>query len=171
MKEQRRREVRDDSPLVLRSEFTVHRSWSILVGLALLMLVSYSVLRGGWASTRGNETTADRAVFTIANAVSLSGFRITVNPDDFKPAGQVTIFLLMACGTLATLIVGGWALVRVLDISFGDDQIVRALDDDVGAGDARRVGGAVGAKGLDSAAFQSAAAFGNCGLVLGRLPA
>jgi trk system potassium uptake protein TrkH len=142
----------------------------VVAALVLLMAACLLVLRGSRASRPGTMN-VDRAVFTVVSATTLTGFQLPINPDELKPLGQITISLLMAAGTLMALIVGGWALARLLNLPISDQQIVQSsltlylamvL---VGATALMRQGVEVW-----PATFQAASAFGNCGLVLGRLP-
>jgi trk system potassium uptake protein TrkH len=147
------------------------RSAALVVAALVLLTAAGALVLRTPAASRPGTMNFDRAVFAAFNAATLTGFQLPINPDELKPLGQFTIALLMAAGTLAALVVGGWALVRLLSLPYSDQQIVQSsvmvylavvL---VGATVLMPHGVEVGA-----ATFQAASAFGNCGLTLGRLP-
>lgn len=171
MKEDRADPRGSDDFSIHRSPYAVQRCWTILGAIALLMGIGYAMLRGGAATVRGNEMNVDRATFVLVNAVTNTGFRLTSGPDDYKLPGQLTVFVLMSCGALGSLIIGGWALLRITGMPYGDDQMLHASIMTfvlaVLGGSAALIGHGVG---LWPAIFQATSAFGNCGLVLGQLP-
>jgi trk system potassium uptake protein TrkH len=141
----------------------------VVAALVLVMMIAAAVLHSSIASRPGTMN-VDRAVFASVNAGTLTGFQLPINPDDLKGPGQIMITVLMVGGTLTALIVGGWGLVRLLNLPFSDQQIVQSSLTIyvavvlVGATALMRQGVEVAA-----ATFQAASAFGNSGLVLGRL--
>jgi Trk-type K+ transport system membrane component len=146
-------------------------SWFLVVVLFGLMGSGFFVLRSGRGTGFGNEMNVDRAVFTVVNAATLTGFQQPLNPDQYKPLGQATVFALMCCGTLVALLVGGWGLARALRIPYTDWQIAQATILiyllSVLAGAATLLGPGVD---LRAAVFQAVSAFGNVGLTLGATP-
>ncbi len=144
----------------------------MLVGvLLLLMLGAYFVLRFGHATIAGNEIGFERAIFITTNAATLTGFHLTVNTGDYKPLGQATILTLIVAGSLVSLLVGGWALVRLLKFNYTDWQITQAtfiiyvLAMVIGANLFLDPEG-----GNLAAFFNSASAFGNAGHWIGSMP-
>jgi trk system potassium uptake protein TrkH len=143
----------------------------LLAAMLLLMLDAFVVLRGPDATIHGNEMNVDRAVFNVANAATLTGFQLSVNVNDYKPAGQQMIFALIAAGSLITLIVGGCFLANVIQMRFKTWQIALAtivvwlIAIFIGAGGLIRPG-----TGDWPAIFQAASAFGNDGHFIGDLP-
>ncbi len=143
----------------------------LVAALLLLMAVSFAVLRSGRATLRGNEMNFDRAVFTVVNAATLTGFQQPINPDEYKPLGRTVVFLLMTGGTLVVLIVGGWAVVRVTSMPYTDWQIAQSAIFVYLLAVLLGATGLIGPKvHLASALFQAASAFGNVGLSLGAMP-
>jgi trk system potassium uptake protein TrkH len=143
-----------------------------LIAAYLIMLLSGAiVLRMPGATVRVNEMGFPRAVFTAVNAGTLTGFQQPVGLDEYGPSGAACVLTLMVGGTLFTLIVGGLALNRLLRLPHTDGQIIRGTVFTyiflVACGTAML---AEGDRGLMASASQAAAAFGNCGLHLGRLP-
>src|SRR4051794_38078726 len=96
---------------------------SLLWAFILMISAGFCVLRLPGAMTRGNELTVDRAVFSVINAVTLTGFQQAHDIDTYKLPGQITIFLLTVGGTLFALIAGGLALVRIMRLPYTDEQI------------------------------------------------
>ena len=144
---------------------------ALVVALVLAMLAAYGVLRSGGATVRGNELNVDRAIFAVVNATTLTGFQLSVNVNDYKLPGQITIFVLIAVGSLISLIVGGSMLNRILTMRFTDRQIAGFSISTwiililVAASALMRPG-----TNAPAAIFQAASAFGNAGHVIGALP-
>src|SRR5437763_14394158 len=95
----------------------------LIAALLLLMIVAFVLLRSPNATITGNEMNVDRAVFNVTNAATLTGFRLSVTVDSYKPLGQYTVFALISVGALVSLIVGGWAVVRIVGMPYDDLQI------------------------------------------------
>src|SRR5215213_4245800 len=83
-------------------------------GYALLVLIGFGVFRLPGATVRGNEMSVERAVFTVVNAATLTGFPQAVPIDDYGWRGQACVIFLTIGGTLITSIIGGLALVRLV---------------------------------------------------------
>jgi len=118
----------------------------------------------------GNELSWDRAVFAAANALTLTGFQSFAAAGRYQPAGQWMTFLLIVAGTQFALISAGVASVRILRLRHTASQVIAA------AVTLQLLVLLVGSVFLAEptrplvGAFDAAAAFGNCGLTLGRLP-
>jgi trk system potassium uptake protein TrkH len=144
----------------------------LTAALGLLILVGIGIFNTrGLALPFGSEMSLPRTVFAVVNAATLTGFRLPVNVDEYKPFGQATIFLLTMFSTLTMLIAGGCGLTRALRMPYTDGQIVKAslivyaLALVVGANLIMRQG----VEGW-AAVFQTASAFGNSGLIIGTAP-
>jgi trk system potassium uptake protein TrkH len=96
---------------------------SLLWAYILMISAGFCVLRLPASTTRGNELTVDRAIFSTINAATLTGFQQAHDIDTYKLPGQLTIFLLTVGGTLFALIAGGLALVRIMRLPYTDEQI------------------------------------------------
>jgi len=147
---------------------------TVLVGHLALMFAVFLLLRTSTLVARGNETTADRAVFTAANAGTLTGFQQTIGLREMRQAGMagpLVMLLLTITGSLASLIVGGLAAARVLQMPHTVRQVVWAA---VSAVLLATLGGAAAltAAGMNvfDAILQAASAFANSGLYTGTLP-
>ncbi|WP_428938391.1 hypothetical protein [Fontivita pretiosa] len=153
-----------DAPLLLRD-------WSLLVALSLWALATFLVLRSGLGMPRGTEMPLDRAVFTVVNVVTLTGFQQDTRIADFKPTGQAMVLGLMVLAALVILIVGARAIRRILQLPFGDAQIIRATLCIYAAG--VLLGASLLLRqGTDmrQAIFHAASAISNAGLILGDSP-
>src|SRR5450432_2028274 len=144
---------------------------ALLAAMVLLMTGAFAILRSDSATIRGNEMNVDRAVFNVANAATLTGFQLAVNVNNYKPPGQQAIFALIAAASLVTLIVGGCALAKIVQMRCASWQI--ALASLVVWIVAVLLGASLLLRpnvGTWPAIFQSASAFGNDGHVVGDLP-
>jgi trk system potassium uptake protein TrkH len=128
------------------------------------------VLRWVNAAAGGTEITRDREVLTVVNSLTLSGFQLIIGVTTYPPAAQVVILALTLVAILFSLIVGGLAVVRILNLPYADRDVVRfALG-------ATLLFVAVGCIPLigrytpREAVMLSASAFGNGGLYFDRLP-
>jgi trk system potassium uptake protein TrkH len=90
----------------------------------MLILVGFFVLRLRGITPSGNELAPDRAVFTAVNAATLTGFQLSIHPTGFETLGKVVLFLLMICGSMFSLVVGGLAAKRILRFEWPDRRIV-----------------------------------------------
>ena len=144
------------------------------LGVAYLMLIVLGVivfiLPG--ATIKGNAFSLERSVFTVVNAITLTGFQQSVPLDDYGPTGVACVLTLTIIGTLFALIVGGIGVTRLLMLPYSDKRIIVAtlytyvVAVSLGAALVAEPG-----RGLIASATQAASAFGNSGLYLGRLPA
>lgn len=98
----------------------------LAMGMAALIFCGFFVFISGWGNTPGQEPGRAKALFVVANAVTLTGFELTTNVGDYKVLGQATIFALILGGAFFSLGVGGWALTRILNMPYTDLQVVRA---------------------------------------------
>lgn len=146
-------------------------SFPLVCALLLLSLSSFAVLRSRGATVSGNELSYPKAIFAVCNAVSLTGFQLTVNVTDYKEPGQMAVLVLIVMSSIVSLLVGGWALVRILKLPFTDGQVLKAtliayvLVLVIGANFLMDSG-----SGIRGALFNLAAAFGNSGHWIGQLP-
>lgn len=157
---------------LLRSATLGPRMALWLCGAYLLMLlIGVAVFQLPGSTIRGNELSFERAVFTVANAATLTGFQQHIAVDDFGPTGRACIIILTVAGTLFTLLVGGLGVARATRMPYTDGQVIRVTLFTwvflVGCGSALLM---EPGRGLLASFFQSASAFGNSGLVLGRIP-
>lgn len=159
--------------LALRPAPQIALDW-LFCGYLVLMAFSFAVLRMPGVMPHGNELNADRAIFTVVNAATLSGFQLNVafgQLDSSHPLGALVVLLLTLAGALFSLITGGLAAVRVLRLPFSDRQVVNASLLSTAAALVVGTAGLMGAhRTPGDALLQSASAFGNGGLYTGRLP-
>jgi trk system potassium uptake protein TrkH len=143
------------------------------LGIAYLMLIVLGVivfLLPG-ATIKGNAFSVQRSVFTVVNAITLTGFQQSVPLDDYGPTGVACVLTLTIVGTLFALIVGGIGVSRLLRLPYDDLRIIVAtlytyvVAVSLGAAIVAEPG-----RGLIPSATQAASALGNSGLFLGRLP-
>jgi len=137
-----------------------------------LIFIGFILLRTPGATSAGQELGVVRAVFTSVNAATLTGFPQTIQVDSFRPLGQGAVFLLIVCGSVFSLVIGGTAMTRILRLGYSDRQILRA----VLSAEAAAIGLGTFFLLFDKertvwqAIFTSASAFGNAGLILGPPP-
>src|SRR5688500_12657984 len=143
------------------------------LGISYLMLIVIGVavfMRPG-ATIKGNEFSLERSVFTVVNAITLTGFQQSVPLDDYGPTGVACVLTLTIVGTLFALMLGGIGVTRLLMLPYSDKRIIAAtlytyvVAVSLGAAVVAEPG-----RGLIASATQAASAFGNSGLYLGRLP-
>ena len=146
--------------------------WSavILLLYGVIVVAGLSLMRSRDAMPAGGELSVPRTVFTVANAASLTGFQQTITIESYKPLGQRVIFVLIVAGSLVSMIVGAAAVVRLLRLPYSMTRIVAwAIGVEVFAiavGTAALTGNG---RNLFEQVFQAASAFGNCGVVVGRV--
>ena len=145
-------------------------SLALVLAYGVIVVVSTSLLRTPDAMPAGSELSVPRTVFTVANAASLTGFQQTIAIETYKPLGQYVILALIVAGSLVSMIVGAAGVVRLLRLPYSMKQIV------IGAVGTEIFAIAIGTLALlgngrnsFDAAFQAASAFGNCGVVVGRV--
>src|SRR5581483_5627262 len=147
--------------------------WVIPIYLALV-LAGFLILKMPSATVTGSEIPVPRALTTSVNAVTNTGLPLAaVSVDKLKPLGQAAVFILTVAGSLLSLALGGMAAARILRLPYSDRGVV------VFAIAAEAVAILIGTialfdegnRGTFDAAFQSACAFGNCGLHSGPVPA
>jgi len=146
-------------------------SW-LFPAYLIVIFIGYLLMHSSLSMNHGNEMGAGQALFTSINAATLTGFPQSYDLNQFQPVGQSTVFALMLCGSMLTMIIGALAAVRVLKLPYGDWRIVKAAAA-VHAG--AIVAGALvllvdPQRTIPQAIFTSTSAFSNCGLVLGQLP-
>jgi trk system potassium uptake protein TrkH len=125
----------------------------------------------------GNQFSHDRAIFLALNCGTLTGFNTTVGVGDFNPdvsIGPIVTLGLTIIGVVATLIMSGLAAVRALRLPYRDGHVIAAavlatVLSALGGAIVLGIGASPGTFGIVNGVFQSVCAFGNCGLVLGRV--
>jgi trk system potassium uptake protein TrkH len=145
--------------------------WFFPAYLALIFL-GYAALQAPWAMQGGQKMGGVRALFTAVNATTLTGFRQTIDIDTYRTPGIIMVAVLMAGGSLISMIVGGAAMSRILRLGRSDWQIVLAS----AAAEAAAI--VLGTffmlfdkeRSFGQAVFMAISAFGNCGLVNGPAP-
>jgi trk system potassium uptake protein TrkH len=153
-------------PIVTRG---VLRGLFIAYGLLIVLGVVVFLLPG--ATIKGNAFSFERSVFTVVNAITLTGFQQSVPLDDYGSTGVACVLTLTIVGSLFAMIVGGIGVARLLRLPYSDGKIITAtlytyvVAVSLGAAIVAEPG-----RGLIASATQSASAFGNSGLYLGRLP-
>src|ERR671913_607814 len=111
----------DARPLVTRG---VLRGLGIAYGMLIVLGVIVFMLPG--ATIRGNEFSIERSVFTVVNAITLTGFQQSVPLDDYGPTGVACVLTLTIIGSLFALIVGGIGVARLLALPYSDGRILAA---------------------------------------------
>jgi trk system potassium uptake protein TrkH len=166
-------------PAAVRPRVSMPAVVWIALGIYLASMVA------GWATFRlapgirvgGNQFSHDRALFLSLNCGTLTGFNTTVGAGDFNPdngTGPLVALALVGIGVLATLIMSGLAAVRALRLPYRDGQVIAAAVmatalSALGGAIVLGIGAAPGSFGIVNGIFQAVCAFGNCGLVLGRV--
>lgn len=159
-------DARDARPILTRGVLR-----GLLVAYLILVALGVGVFMLPGATIKGNEFSVERSVFTVVNAITLTGFQQSVPLDDYGPTGVACVLTLTIIGTLFALIVGGIGVARLLQLPYGDGRIIVAtlytyvVAVSLGAALVAEPG-----RGLVASATQAASAFGNSGLYLGRLP-
>ena len=140
-------------------------NWLFPVFLGIILLGFLCIWKFGSAPGTANPV---RALFIAMNAATLSGFSGTA---DLNDAGQCITLLLIICGSLFAMIVGGLAVIRIAKLRFSDAQLIAA------AVIVELLVLLVGTSLLwvndltpFEAAFLAGSSFGNCGLCLGDPP-
>ncbi len=145
--------------------------WWVLAAYGTLFGIGVIFFHSPLAMVGGNELGWDRAFFAAANGLSLTGFQSFANPSHYQPAGRWMALALVIAGTQLTLIVGGLASAKILRLRYTANHVVAStitlqllvlLAGTVFLADPTRPLAGV---------FNAAAAFANCGLVLGDAPA
>jgi Trk-type K+ transport system membrane component len=143
----------------------------LFCGYITLMPIGAVALR--WASglRAGNELTADRALFTSINALTLTGFRLDMSVSDLPIPGRLIVLLMTLGGAMFVSIVGGMAVARLIGSQHDDRTIVAAS---VFATLGLTLIGAIPLleqrQSVLEALMLSASAFGNSGLYFGARP-
>ena len=90
--------------------------WLLPIYLAGVVL-GWLLLRLPGTMVRGNELSPSGALFSVVNAVTLTGFAPQVGLEQYQPQGRIVVLALMAFGSLFVLVVGGIAGCRALGVS------------------------------------------------------
>ena len=145
-------------------------NWLFPIYVAMIA-AGFTVFINGWGTIVGNEPSTDRSLFHAVNAATMTGLPYQIGVREFNVIGRWTSLLLIAGGTLFSLVVGGLAMVRILRLPFSDRRII------VGsillllflAGIGTAGGMATGRDWFESL-FLGVSAFGNSGAVLDHPP-
>jgi len=146
-------------------------SW-ILVGYLAVLAWGAVALLSPKTWPAGQELAADRAIFTVINAATLTGFPQTRGLAAMPAGGlgQWTIFGLMCAGALLTLIVGGWAVSAIAGARHRLGHIVTASVLMIAGSALMGAAFLAGNGGVAHGAFNGIAALSNCGLAMGNAP-
>jgi Trk-type K+ transport system membrane component len=169
-----RSSVSTDSSRDLLPTASIHRGnaeellWWLICGYLLLILGCSGWLHAESVMAGGQSLNYDRALFLSVSTATLSGFQLTIGPNDFQGMqGPIILIILTLAGSLMTLIVAGLAAARVLRLSQSDRQIiVGAMTVELLAVLAGTAVLYTGHADFIDALLQSACAFGNSGAVI-----
>jgi trk system potassium uptake protein TrkH len=137
----------------------------------LLILIGVVVFRTEGTMVRGNEMSRDRAIFTVLNAVTLTGFQQTTSVSEYRWPGQLMVLVLIVGGSLFTMIACGVLVVRIAGLPYAPRHVVMSavifetIAVLVGTAFLHRPGAS-----MFTAMFQAASAVGNAGHWLGAMP-
>jgi Trk-type K+ transport system membrane component len=146
---------------------------SLLIVWLALIAYGYFSLRHKGVMVDGEELAPTRCVFLVMNGATLTGFQQAIGISEFNPEnshGATTVLTLILFGSFFTMVVGGLAVVRILRLNYSAWQVIGSallfqfLASIAGA--AAIIGHG---RTLFDSVFQSAAAFGNCGLAMGPI--
>lgn len=139
---------------------------------AILLVGGFILFRSPLAMPAGAETSMSvpRAVMTVANAATLTGFQTTLSIESFRPPAQWTLLVLMLCGATLSWVIGGGLVARALRLPIADRHLCVAAAAMVLAAVA---GGAATARPgeLLAGVFRSISAVTHCGMWIGAPPA
>src|SRR4051812_1205005 len=82
----------------------------LALGFFAVIVLGFVLLRLQGTTATGNEINGDRAFFIAVDAATLTGFRLDVGADQFKPgshSGPFALLLLTVGGVYFTLATGG----------------------------------------------------------------
>jgi trk system potassium uptake protein TrkH len=137
----------------------------------VMILAGYFLLRSPAASHAGNEMNADRALFAVVNAATLTGFQPSIPLEQYQPLAIATILGLMFGGILFAFIIGSLAVRRIANLPWTPGQIVRGSVIYTVFACALGTIFLLPGRSAADAIFLSVSSFGNCGLFTGQLPA
>jgi trk system potassium uptake protein TrkH len=136
--------------------------------LVMILIGFFCIWKFG--SPPGNPNPV-RALFIAMNAATLSGFNPNPGVGDLTGFGQWVALLLMICGSLFAMIVGGLAVIRIVRLPFSDRELIFSAF--VVEGVALLVGTSLlwdPGHSPFRAFFLAASSFGNCGLHVANFP-
>lgn len=143
-----------------------------LIALYLAMAcMGMALLRAPGMLVRGNELSATEALFAAVNAATLTGFEPETSLSHYTLAGRCVLLGLIAGGTIISLVIGGFLIVRLLNLPIDEHKLIRRTIALFGAG--TLTGTALlwhGDRSLFEALFLACSAMGNCGLAVGSEP-
>jgi len=146
-------------------------NWLFPGFLGMVLLGFFCIWKHGSAAGNPNPV---RALFIAMNSATLSGFDVSPGVGGLNNFGQWTALLLIVCGSLFTMIVGGLAVIRIVRMPFTDGELILAAFLVEAA--ALLIGTSLLWNLSDSdhspfhALFLAASSFGNCGLYIADLP-
>lgn len=145
---------------------------SVLIPLYVLLIIGgYLLFFSGQMTRTGNEMSRQQSLFTAANAATLTGFQQARSVNDYRPAGQWVTLALMLAGTLFSLVSGGLAVARIGRVSVSDKAIaLGAAAFTAGVAAIALAAAPLWHQALFASVYQLLSAWGNCGLIVGRLP-
>ncbi len=139
----------------------------------LLIVITFSLLFGGFCTTKGNELSRERSLFAAVSAATLTGFTTSTNVNDYNLFGRMLMLGITIAGILFSFIAGGTAVSRIARLRYSDSEIATFSCMTVATVivfcsiPLRFIGDGLG---FFDAIFQSVSAFGNSGLYLGPAP-
>ena len=147
---------------------------AIISAYLLMTLMTAAALRIPGIVAHGNETTWDRAIFTAFNAATLTGFQQSMGVNEMSATGiggPLLLLMLTLAGSLMSLVLGGIAAARTLQMPTSIRHIV------IAAITLETLAVIIGAAALATAhepvgiaLYRSVCAFGNSGLWIGHTP-
>ena len=143
---------------------------SILLMLAFLAMIAlgYGAFRRPGSMADGSPMNVDRAIFMSINAATLTGFPMTIPIETYNPPAQAMVLVLTISGSLASLMIGGLAVARLLEMHYSIKRVLMAalIAETVAVGLGTAMTASADRSMLASATL-AASAFGNSGLVIG----
>jgi Trk-type K+ transport system membrane component len=154
----------DQSQRDLFGWFTAILFSIILTALVVMMLAG--------TMPAGLEFSIDRAMFAVLNAITLTGFQMSIaSIDQYQPVGQGLMFTLMFVSAVLWLTSGGCAAIRILGMGVSDRSVlVHATVWTIGLTLVGTVPLCFGDRTLVQAGFLALSSFSNAGLTLGATP-
>lgn len=143
-----------------------------VVGYIALIGLGFAALRLPGVMIRGNELSPTAAWFMSINATTLTGFDPATPLAQYTVAGRLIILVLMAGGSLLSLLIGGVAVGRIIDLPHSPRRIATFTAAVYGA---LLLIGTLGLAGpgrtILDALLLACSALGNVGLAASALPA
>ena len=96
-------------------------NWLFPAFLGMVLLGFFCIWKFGSAAGNPNPV---RSLFIAMNSATLSGFDVSPGVGGLNDFGQWTALLLIVCGSLFTMIVGGLAVIRIVRLPFTDGELI-----------------------------------------------